>query len=82
MLELKQYDEVNLDETPVVVLGCGHFFTAETLDGHMGMGEVYVQDQNGVYTDLKDTSTALAIAVPQCPDCRCPVRQYSTQRYN
>ena len=82
LLEMKQYDEINLDETPIVVLGCGHFFTAETLDGHMGMGEVYVQDQRGVYTELKDTSTALARSIPRCPDCQCPVRQYCTQRFN
>jgi hypothetical protein len=33
MLEFKEYAEINLDETPVVALACGHFFTAETLDG-------------------------------------------------
>lgn len=36
MLEFKDYAEINLDETPVVALGCGHFFTAETLDGAYG----------------------------------------------
>jgi hypothetical protein len=33
MIELKQYGDINLDETPVISLACGHFFTAETLDG-------------------------------------------------
>lgn len=79
---MKNYGEISLDETPVVVLGCGHFFTAETLDGLMGMGEVYLQDGYGNFTGLQDTSTALASKLPFCPDCRCPVRQYCTQRYN
>lgn len=33
MLELKEYKDIDLDESPVVALACGHFFTAETLDG-------------------------------------------------
>jgi hypothetical protein len=36
MLEFKDYAEIDLDETPVVGLACGHFFTAETLDGMYG----------------------------------------------
>ena len=79
---MKSYSELNLGETPVVILGCGHFFTAETLDGHMGMAEVYEQDVRGVFTKLQDVSAILARAVPRCPDCQCPVRQFCTQRYN
>ena len=79
---MKSYGELDLDETPVVNLGCGHFFTAETLDGHMGMAEVYEQDVRGVFTKLQDVSAILARAVPRCPDCQCPVRQFCTQRYN
>jgi hypothetical protein len=41
---MKSYSEIDLNETPIVVLGCSHFFTAESLDGHIGMAEVYVQD--------------------------------------
>jgi hypothetical protein len=33
MIEFKDYGEIDLEETPVVSLDCGHFFTAETLDG-------------------------------------------------
>lgn len=36
MLELKDYGEIDPDETPVIALACGHFFTAETLDGTSG----------------------------------------------
>ena len=82
LLEMKSYSEINLCETPIVVLGCGHFFTAETLDGHMGMAEVYMQDECGEFTAIRNVSAVLARSVPRCPDCQCPVRQYCTQRFN
>ena len=82
LLELKSFGEIDIDESPIVVLGCGHFFTAETLDGHMQMSEVYDQDINGDFIRLRDDQGSLAKAVPQCPDCQQPVRQFATQRYN
>lgn len=82
LLEMKAYHEIDLDETPIVVLGCGHFFTAETLDGHMAMAEVYVQDQSGSFTGLMNISGGFASSTPRCPDCQRPVRQYCTQRFN
>jgi hypothetical protein len=81
-LGMKSYNEINLDETPIVVLGCGHFFTAESLDGHIGMAEVYIQDAHGKFTDLRDVSAVLARSIPRCPDCQGVVRQYATQRFN
>ncbi|KAH7629493.1 hypothetical protein B0T09DRAFT_308653 [Sordaria sp. MPI-SDFR-AT-0083] len=81
MLEFKTYEEIDLNETPIVVLGCGHFFTAETLDGLVGMNEVYTVDKTGSYNGLKDLSV-LANAVPSCPDCKRPIRQFATKRYN
>jgi BMFP domain-containing protein YqiC len=79
---MKSYGEIDVDETPIVVLGCGHFFTAESLDGHLGMSEVYEVDGYGEFTGLKDVSGALAQSIPCCPDCKCPVRQFATKRYN
>ena len=79
---MKTYEEVDLNESPIVVLGCGHLFTAETLDGHMGMAEVYEQDKYGSFIGLQDISTSFARSVPRCPDCQRPVRQYCTQRFN
>jgi hypothetical protein len=79
---MKSYGEIDVDETPIIVLGCGHFFTAESLDGLMGMSEVYEVNRYMEFTGLKDVSVALAQAIPCCPDCNCPVRQFATQRYN
>lgn len=82
LLEMKTYAEIDVNETPIVVLGCGHFFTAETLDHLIGMHDVYVTNKFCQFTGFVDISGALASKIPQCPDCRCPVRQYVTQRYN
>lgn len=82
MIEFKTYKEIDLDENPIVVLGCKHFFTADTLDGHLKMSEVYEQDEKGNYTAIKDTSGHLQSSIPQCPDCRSPLRQFATPRYN
>lgn len=81
LLEMKTYAEIDVDETPIVVLGCGHFFTAETLDGVMGIHTAYATDREGRFTALADVSGAFA-KMPQCPDCKRPVRQHATRRYN
>ena len=57
---MKAYAEINVNETPIAVLGCGHFFTAESLDGLGGMHDVYVTDKSGRFTGLADISGALA----------------------
>lgn len=82
LYEMKTYAEINIDENPIVVLGCGHFFTAESLDGHIGLTDVYTYDKTGNIAGLKDISGAFAGKIPRCPDCQLPVRQYVTQRYN
>lgn len=81
-LEMKTYEEINPDESPIIALGCGHFFTAESLDGLVGIEEVYVTDKTGDFIGLKDVSAEMARSIPCCPDCRSPVRQHATHRYN
>ncbi len=41
---MKTYREIDLDETLVVVLGCYHSFTVETLDEMFQMSKVYELD--------------------------------------
>ncbi|KAF1840898.1 uncharacterized protein K460DRAFT_194232 [Cucurbitaria berberidis CBS 394.84] len=77
-----RYSDINLDESPIVVLGCRHFFTVETLDGMIGLKEVYdIDTKTGLFAALKENAQ-LAAAVPKCPTCRCPIQQFVTQRYN
>ncbi|KAK2593468.1 hypothetical protein QQS21_008841 [Conoideocrella luteorostrata] len=82
LLEMKTYAEIDVDLTPIVVLGCGHFFTAETLDGLMGLHTAYISNPEGRFTSLADMSATLAEKIPLCPDCKRPVGQYVTRRYN
>ncbi|KAJ6003313.1 hypothetical protein N7451_005860 [Penicillium sp. IBT 35674x] len=81
-LEWKTYSEISLDETPIVVLGCGHFFTSESVDGLVGLDEVYTRDKDGKFDGLRDVSSSLANVIPSCPDCKQPIRQFVTKRYN
>ncbi|EXV00312.1 UvrD/REP type DNA helicase [Metarhizium robertsii] len=82
LLEMKTYAEIDVDLAPIVVLGCGHFFTAETLDGLVGMYTAYISNPEGRFTALADISATFAEKIPLCPDCKRPVRQYVTRRYN
>ncbi|KAJ6126000.1 hypothetical protein N7471_010493 [Penicillium samsonianum] len=80
-LEWKTYSQINLDETPIIVLGCGHSFTSESVDGLVGLNEVYTRDKDGKFDGLQDVSS-LASAIPSCPDFKQPIRQFVTKRYN
>lgn len=84
LIMMSKYEDIDLNDSPIVVLGCKgrHFFTIETLDGIIGMKDVYeVNPMTGVYFALRDNEQ-LAASIPQCPTCREPIRQYVTQRYN
>ncbi|EXK85316.1 hypothetical protein FOQG_10676 [Fusarium oxysporum f. sp. raphani 54005] len=82
LLENKPYREVDLDENPIVLLGCGHFFTGRSLDSLLGMGGVYLMNNHGQFLGLKDFSGSFSKNVPCCPDCNQAIRQYTTKRYN
>lgn len=77
------YRDNNIDESSIVVLGCGHFWTIETLDGHVGLKDVYkMNPRTGGFISLIDNCELPAV-VPKCPGgCRVPIRQHATQRYN
>lgn len=82
MIMMSCYADVDLNESPIVVLGCGHFFTTETLDGLVSLKDVYSVDaKTGGFTGLIEDAE-LSASIPQCPNCREPVKQYVTQRYN
>ncbi len=82
MIMMSRYADVDLNEAPIVILACGHFFTTETLDGLVGLTDVYSLDaKTGLFTGLIDNAE-LSASIPQCPNCREPIKQYVTQRYN
>ena len=82
MIMMTPYADLDLDESPIIVLGWGHFFTIETLDGLVALKDVYkVDSRAGQFCALIENAE-LAVSVPQCPNCRCPIKQYVTKRYN
>lgn len=82
VLKFKTFSEIDPKKDPIVLLGYGHFFNGQTLDGAVGMKDVYTTDEKGNFTGLRDTSAELAVSVPSCPTCRRPIRQFATKRYN
>jgi hypothetical protein len=82
IIMMTRYADHDLNDSPICGLACGHFFTMETLDGLVGLKDVYELDnKTGRFVALIENSR-LAAAVPQCPACQRPIRQHVTQRYN
>lgn len=49
----------------------------------IGLKEVYkIDPATGDILSLEDISSKMAPAIPKCPHCQRPIRQYATQRYN
>jgi len=76
LIVLGTYDDVDLAETPCIFPSCGHFYTMDTMDGHVGMSEHYEVDENGLPSALKIPSDSLDIEKTKivCPDCRRSLR--------
>ncbi|CAI5953182.1 unnamed protein product [Closterium sp. NIES-65] len=47
LVTLETLGEIDPDESPVLVLPCGHAYTVETLDGHLGLNQVYQEAEDG-----------------------------------
>ncbi|KAJ3208135.1 hypothetical protein HDU82_002890 [Entophlyctis luteolus] len=56
---------------PIVVLTCGHVFTIETMDGVVGLHNVYDRHDDWALRQLPNEF----IDRPRCPNCRKPVSQ-------
>ncbi|KAL0228513.1 hypothetical protein RCL1_004656 [Eukaryota sp. TZLM3-RCL] len=63
------YAQVDLNETPIIVLSCRHFFTVETLDGWLNYHQIFYS-QNGV---LVPNMESKSFEDCRCPTCRCPI---------
>ncbi|KAJ1515016.1 hypothetical protein HMI54_013021 [Coelomomyces lativittatus] len=81
MLLFQEYREVNVDETPILVLPCGHFYTYETLDGVFEINKYYHQLGNQ-FVDVKELPSNDEIRIMACPDCRTPIQAYHVKRYS
>ena len=79
MYEFTEYKDINLDDNPIIVLPCGHFYTVDTLDGHFDLSQAYEIDEEGNFTATKPLLRTDQVKPKCCPDCRSPV--HSILRY-
>ncbi|RIA99944.1 hypothetical protein C2G38_2130706, partial [Gigaspora rosea] len=57
----------------MIVLSCGHVYTADSLDHLMEMNEYYEKDSNDQWIGLK-TITSQPSDPKSCPQCRAPIK--------
>ncbi|KAF3915858.1 hypothetical protein AA313_de0201328 [Arthrobotrys entomopaga] len=74
LINLVPYKDVNLDEDPIILLGCDHIYTVSSLDGHLELEKHY--SKRAGPRQLQFTGDTLK----GCPDCRHPLRDIN--RYN
>jgi hypothetical protein len=81
-VNMASFEDHDVDEDPIIVLPCGHFYATSTLDGHLGMNEVYERgsSESNEYVSVKGLKDANINEKPKsCPDCRSVIR--SIYRY-
>ncbi|MCJ1379501.1 hypothetical protein MMC17_002602 [Xylographa soralifera] len=80
-VECTTYQEINLDENPVVVPRCGHVITVSSLDGHMAMSKFYrMSDDGNIHGVISSLEPFSVEDLKACPICRYPLR--NIHRYN
>ncbi|RHZ77953.1 hypothetical protein Glove_168g248 [Diversispora epigaea] len=67
------FAEVDWTTERMIVLECGHVFTAETLDNLMGMESVYKMDFRGNWIDVKPITDQPG-ELKRCPNCRASIK--------
>jgi hypothetical protein len=78
---MSTYRDLDVNEDPIIVLPCKHFYSTSTLDGHLSLKQVYNQDPvTGKFTSIRPLHEADVDEKPKsCPDCRNVI--HSVQRY-
>ena len=65
-----KYEDIDLDNTPIIVLGFGHGFTFDSFNQKVGVLDAYVQNENGKFVSLNNGFySEPSISRPRCPDC-------------
>lgn len=76
--EMNEYRDIDVEETPCIFPDCGHFYTVESMDGQMDMGEHYVLDDGGMPISIKTASKPFSMdEVKACSECRGSLRNVS-----
>ncbi|KAK1712410.1 hypothetical protein BDP67DRAFT_437551 [Colletotrichum lupini] len=78
LILMDDYVSVDLDEEPCIFPDCGHFYTYTTMDGQMGLRDLYDVSPEGVPTAVKSGSHPFSVTdIKVCPDCRGSLRNIS-----
>lgn len=80
VIEFSKYGEIDLDQDPIIVLPCQHFFTKNFLDENLEIGDAYKRDKDGKFIQGLPSGEDLDVQLKQCPYCRMPIS--GIQRYN
>ncbi|KAF2181106.1 hypothetical protein K469DRAFT_792961 [Zopfia rhizophila CBS 207.26] len=76
-LEVKSYQEVDLDEDPIIVPLYSHLTTMSSLGGSLGMPSVYEMNPDGSLDAIKRSEPFSSDGLkdmPYCPTCRGSLR--------
>ncbi|KAL0245320.1 hypothetical protein GEMRC1_009399 [Eukaryota sp. GEM-RC1] len=79
LIEFLPFKDINLDEFPVIVLNCGHFWTVDFLDEMLHFKSYYERLDDGSF-DLKPFPSEPDFSQTNCPNCRGKLQGIS--RYN
>lgn len=80
MICFSKYKDHDIDEDPIIVLPCEHFFATSTLDGCLDLTSVYETSTLGNYVGLKTLRGSAVSEKPrQCSECRSII--HSVRRY-
>lgn len=78
MIQFVSYKDCDIDNDPIIVLPCGHFYTITTLDGIFDMSQAYTRSETG-YSGIATMTRNDNIKPKCCPECRAVV--HSVARY-
>ncbi|KAJ9620155.1 hypothetical protein H2203_007920 [Taxawa tesnikishii (nom. ined.)] len=76
LIMFSTYKDIDLNTDPCIFPKCGHFYTLNSMDGHVHLSEHYEVDENGLPVTLKLQADTLAFNETKivCPDCRSSLR--------
>ncbi|KAH0600273.1 hypothetical protein MHUMG1_01269 [Metarhizium humberi] len=76
-LEMKEYQDIDLDQDPCIFPDCGHFLTVASMDGQMDMMSHYDTDENHIPVNIFKKSEPFSMdgsEVRVCATCRGSLR--------
>ena len=80
-IETLKYEEIDLDETPIIVPVCGHIILVATMDRLLGMSAYYQISDSGLPVAFRSESLPLTVHEAKgCPRCQGSLRDLN--RYN